>query len=97
MFFTKALLVGTLAVFATAQSTVLYFTRVPSLVTDGEPQAITFATNDTSSPVTILLRKGNPADLKTIDTLTTDATDGQFIWTPPLSLPNGQDYALQIR
>lgn len=25
-----------------------------------------------------------------------DATGGQFIWTPPLSLPDGTDYALQI-
>ena len=97
MFFTKALLLGALAVFAAAQSDVLTFTRVPNPVTDSEPQAITYATNDTSSPLMITLRQGNPNNLQTVDVLTTDATGGQFIWTPPLSLPNGIDYALEIR
>lgn len=35
-------------------------------------------------------------DLKTVATLTTDATNGQYIWTPAGSLVNGNDYALQI-
>lgn len=28
--------------------------------------------------------------------ITDSATNGQYIWTPPMSLPNGNDYALQI-
>lgn len=49
MFTTKTLLVGALAALAAAQSSVLTFTNVPDPITDGQPQAITFATNDTSS------------------------------------------------
>ena len=94
---TKALLVGALAVLSAAQSSVLFFTRVPNPITDGEPQAIIYTSNDTSLPVQILLRKGNPAKLRTVDVLKTDATGGQFIWTPPMSLPNGIDYALEIK
>jgi hypothetical protein len=66
-------------------------------VTDGEPQAITYATNDTTTPVEIILRQGPSTNLQTVDVLTRDATGGQFIWTPPKSLPNGADYALEIR
>ena len=95
--FAKALLLGALAALAAAQSQVLTFTRVPNPITDGEPQAITYATNDTSSPVTIILRQGAANNLQTVDTLTSNANGGQFIWTPPKSLPNGADYALEIR
>lgn len=94
----KSLLLGaSLAALAAAQSAVLTFTRVPNPITDGEPQAILYATNDTQSPVTLILRQGAANDLTTIQTLTTDATGGQYIWTPPKSLPNGNDYALEIR
>ncbi|KAL1583555.1 hypothetical protein WHR41_07652 [Cladosporium halotolerans] len=95
--FSKALLLGAIAALATAQSTVLTFTNVPNPITDGQPQAITYATNDTTTPVTIILRQGLRTDLQDVETLTTEATGGQFIWTPPNSLPNGNDYALQIK
>lgn len=96
--FAKSLLLTTLvAGLAAAQSAVLTFTRVPNPITDGEPQAILYATNDTQSPVTIILRQGNANNLQTVQTLTTDAAGGQYIWTPPVSLPNGNDYALEIR
>jgi hypothetical protein len=95
--FAKALLLGALATFAAAQSLVLTFTRVPNPVTDGEPQAITYATNDTNTPVTIILRKGASSNLQTVEVLTTNANGGQFVWTPRPSLPNGADYALEIR
>ena len=68
--FTKALLVSALAAYAAAQSAVLTFTKVPNPVTDGQPQAITFATNDTASPVTITLRKGPSGNLQTVTVLT---------------------------
>ena len=95
--FAKALLVGALAAYAAAQSQVLTFTRVPNPVTDGEPQAITYATNDTSTPVEIILRQGAASNLQTVEVLTSDATGGQFVWTPRASIPNGADYALEIR
>lgn len=47
--FSKALLLGAIAALATAQSTVLTFTNVPNPITDGQPQAITYATNDTTT------------------------------------------------
>lgn len=95
--FAKALLLGALAALAAAQSQVLFFTRVPNPMTDGEPQAITYSTNDTDTPVEIILQKGNANNLQTVDVLTKNANGGQFIWTPPKSLPNGADYALEIR
>jgi hypothetical protein len=95
--FAKALLLGALAAFAAAQSQVLTFTRVPNPITDGEPQAITYATNDTVTPVEIILRKGSSTNLQTVEVLTKNANGGQFIWTPPKSLPNGADYALEIK
>lgn len=94
--FPKAILVGAFAALAVAQSTVLTFTRVPNPVTAGTANAITYATNDTMSPVTITLRKGESGNLKTISNLTTDATGGQYVWTPDTSLENGADYALEI-
>ena len=47
--FSKTLVLSALAALATAQSAVLSFTNVPNPVTDGQAQAITFRTNDTSS------------------------------------------------
>ena len=95
--FTKALLLGAFAAYAVAQSSVLTFTHVPNPVTDGEPQAILYSTNDTQSPVTIVLRKGNSNNLQTVSTLTTTATGGQYIWTPSKSLADDSDYALEIK
>lgn len=54
--FSKTVLLSALAALAAAQSTVLTFTNVPNPITDGEAQAITFATNDTSSVSTLLAR-----------------------------------------
>lgn len=95
--FSKTIVLSALAAIAAAQSSVLTFTNVPNPITDGQAQAITYATNDTSNPVTITLRQGPSGDLKTIETLTSDATGGQYIWTPSTSLPNGNNYALQIQ
>lgn len=113
----NTLLVAAFAALAAAQSTVLTFTNVPNPITDGQPQAILYATNDTSNvspleerrvislaianhsqkPVTIILRQGASGNLQDVETLTTDANGGQFIWTPSNSLPNGNNYALQIK
>lgn len=95
--FSKTLLLSALSALAAAQSAVLTFTNVPNPITDGQAQAITYATNDTTSPVSIILRQGPSGNLQDVETLTTDARDGQFIWTPSTSLPNGNNYALQIK
>ena len=74
--FSKAVLVSALAALASAQSAVLTFTHVPNPVTDGQAQAITYATNDTTSPVTITLRKGVSTDLQTVAILTSKSIQG---------------------
>jgi hypothetical protein len=68
--FSKSILVSAFAALAYAQSSVLSFTRVPNPVTAGEATAITYATNDTTTPVTIILRKGPSGNLQTVSTLT---------------------------
>lgn len=47
--------------------------------------------------MSIVLRQGLANALQDVEVLTSDARDGQFIWTPSTSLPNGNDYALQIK
>jgi hypothetical protein len=47
--FAKAILVGAFAAIAAAQSTVLTFTNVANPITDGQPTALLWATNDTVS------------------------------------------------
>jgi len=47
--FSKTIVLSALAAIAAAQSSVLTFTNVPNPITDGQAQAITYATNDTSS------------------------------------------------
>lgn len=53
----KTLLVSAFAALAAAQSSVLTFTKVPNPVTDGQPQAITYATNDTASVSIAIARR----------------------------------------
>lgn len=95
--FANALLLGACASLAAAQSSVLSFTHVPDPMTDGEQQAILFQTNDTTTPATILLRKGPSGNLQTVETVTTNAVNGQYIWTPSKSLADGDNYALEIK
>lgn len=92
----RTLLLFLFAALAAAQSQVLYFTRVPNPITDGEPAVLLWATNDTETPVTLTLRKGQASNLDTVYVITKSATDGQYIWRPPLSTANGEDYALEI-
>jgi hypothetical protein len=53
-----------------SQTSVLTFTRVPNPITVGEPQAITYSTNDTTSPISIILKKGPANGLVKIEVLT---------------------------
>ncbi|KAK0848938.1 hypothetical protein LTR03_005503 [Friedmanniomyces endolithicus] len=93
----KLLLASAFAAIAAAQSEVLNFTAVPAPFTDGQAYALTYATNDTNSPVTIVLLQGPSATgLQPVATLNSDIRGGQYVWTPPTTLPAGNDYALQI-
>ncbi|KAL9536041.1 hypothetical protein SMMN14_01432 [Sphaerulina musiva] len=95
--FVKSILVGALAALAAAQSSVISFTNsLPSPAEVGKPFTLTYTTTG-SGPVSIILRKGNPNDLQTVATLTSDATGGSYQWTPATDLASGTDYALQIQ
>ena len=76
---------------------ITYATNDTSSVSDA--QFIRSAKRHTNiiQPVSIILRQGPSTDLKDVETLTTDARNGQYIWTPSTSLPNGNNYALQIK
>ncbi|KAI7164055.1 hypothetical protein D0869_08270 [Hortaea werneckii] len=95
--FAKAIVLAGLSALAAAQSTTLTFTDVPQTVTDGQEQTIRYTTDDNSTAVTILLRKGPSENLQTVSTLTTSATGGEYLWTPSICLENGDDYALEIQ
>jgi hypothetical protein len=93
--FTKALIASALATLAAAQSTVLTFTHVPNPITDGKPQAITYATNDTSSVrrSCALLLNGTLADRVQPVTIILRkglSTDLQTVSTLTTSATNGQ-------
>lgn len=51
---------------------------------------------NTSQPVTLTLRKGNAGDLEDVETITDQAKDGTFTWTPNEDIKEGTDYAFQI-
>ncbi|KAI5279239.1 hypothetical protein KEM52_004448, partial [Ascosphaera acerosa] len=70
------------------------FTKMPSDAQVG--QAVTISWADAQGPVTILLKKGDSNDLKTVATLTSNASGNEFTWTPSEDLAEGSDYALEI-
>ena len=93
----QVLLVCLFGALVAAQSEVLFFSRVPNPITDGEPAAILWSTNDTSNPVVLTLLQGlNTSNLATVKVITRAGRDGQYIWLPQISIANGDDYALGI-
>jgi len=72
------------------------FTSVPSGISAGQSYTLLYSADDTTTPVTITLRKGNPQNLDTIGALTTTSTGGSFTWTVPADIVSGTDYALMI-
>lgn len=68
----------------------------PSEVQAGRSYRITYTPGD-DTPTTFILRKGKNEDLDTITTLTTTATGGEFQWAVDSSLPDADDYALEVR
>lgn len=65
-------------------------------VVAGQTYTVTYSPAD-NTPTTFILRKGLSTDLGTVGTLTSTATGGTFSWTVAKDLPNGADYALEIR
>ncbi|MCJ1295378.1 hypothetical protein MMC34_006940 [Xylographa carneopallida] len=99
MRFTSALLCGaSLIAAAVAQNTTLIaFTTLPGAsVQAGVPVKLAWSGGDGVSPVTITLKQGPQTDLATVAIITGDATGNTYTWTPSSSLPNANDYALQI-
>ncbi|KAK8213409.1 hypothetical protein M8818_002708 [Zalaria obscura] len=94
----KTLTIGAsvLASYALAQSTRLAFTSTPASVTAGQAVTIKYSAADTTAPVTIILRKGDPNDLQTIAVLTSDSTGGSYTWIPADYFADDTDYALEI-
>ncbi|OAL07143.1 hypothetical protein IQ06DRAFT_288907 [Phaeosphaeriaceae sp. SRC1lsM3a] len=66
----------------------------PSSVEAGKTYTITYSPKD--APATFILRKGLSTDLTTIATIGT-GNAGTFTWQVSSSLPNGGDYALQVK
>jgi len=62
----------------------------------GKPLKITWEPT-TPGKVTLVLRKGDPNNLDTIDTIVNIENKGEFTWTPPAELEKGKDYAIEIR
>ncbi|MCJ1378411.1 hypothetical protein MMC17_001509 [Xylographa soralifera] len=99
MRFASALLLGaSIIVTAVAQNTTLIaFTTLPgATVQAGVPVQLAWSGGDGVSPVTITLKQGPQTDLATVAIITGDATGNSYTWTPSSSLPNANDYALQI-
>ncbi|KAF2473438.1 uncharacterized protein BDR25DRAFT_341497 [Lindgomyces ingoldianus] len=83
----------------------LMFDSYPSTVEVGKTYEVRYSPGGNSvtmhqpdlSFVFKLISPGDPNSLGTVGTLTTSATGGIFRWTVDSSLPNGEDYALEIR
>ncbi|KAF2099794.1 hypothetical protein NA57DRAFT_75299 [Rhizodiscina lignyota] len=95
MHFFKSLIVCASAL-ATLVAADIQFTSAPNGAEAGHTYDLAWSGADSSSPVTILLRKGPSNDLTTVSTITTAATGGKYQWTVPANLPADGDYALQI-
>jgi hypothetical protein len=89
-----SLLLASASLFSSALA--IGFTHVPVNVTAGVSTTITWAGAADSSPVTIILKKGDAHNLQTVAVLTDTASGGSFTWTPDKSLPDGSNYAFFI-
>lgn len=73
-FFTALFGIATFAVAVLAQGGI-QFTSVPPSVNVGQSYTITWSGGDSTQPVTIVLREGNPGDLTTVATITSKGTE----------------------
>ena len=81
--FPKTILISAFAALAAAQSSVLTFTKVPNPVTDGQPQAITYATNDTMSVSNAIARQTTPGQCANCRTASDDPPSQRQRQQPP--------------
>ncbi|KAK5940631.1 hypothetical protein PMZ80_007048 [Knufia obscura] len=91
--FRSLLAAAPLLALAVAQN--IAFTSTPAVVEAGESYNITWGGGD-GTGVTLTLRRGNPKDLTTVDTLADNLMESYYVWEAPSSLEDGDDYALQI-
>ncbi|KAL8704464.1 MAG: hypothetical protein Q9201_002380 [Fulgogasparrea decipioides] len=98
MHFTKSLLVGATAIVAAVaqSSSLIAFTSTPATVTAGSDATLQWSGGDPSQPVTILLRRGQSENLRTVAVVNGAATGTSTVWHVPEDLPNGSDYTFQI-
>ncbi|KAE8548369.1 hypothetical protein EYB25_008747 [Talaromyces marneffei] len=71
------------------------FTEWPAALVAGEPVMLRWMGGN-GAPATITLRKGQSTDLQDVQVLSKDANNGEFSWTPPTDLQNGDNYAFEI-
>lgn len=83
-----------LAAYASATNVITSVTASTNL-TPGQPFTITWQT-DSSSTVTLILRKGDASNLENIGTIATVPNTGSYTWYPDSDLPGGTDYAFEI-
>ncbi|KAJ5763030.1 hypothetical protein N7533_001711 [Penicillium manginii] len=74
----------------------LAFTSWPQDVAAGKPVTLTWAGAVPGQPVTLTLRKGSSTHLKDVETITSEAKDGTFTWTPGDNVKEGETYAFQV-
>ncbi|KAJ5085295.1 hypothetical protein N7532_010066 [Penicillium argentinense] len=74
----------------------LAFTSWPKEVAAGKPVTLTWAGATANQPVTLTLRKGSAGDLSDVETITDQAKDGTFTWTPGDNIKEGESYAFQV-
>ncbi|KAJ5404217.1 hypothetical protein N7509_004088 [Penicillium cosmopolitanum] len=74
----------------------LAFTSWPQDVAAGKPVTLTWAGAVPGQPVTLTLRKGTSTHLKDVETITSEAKDGTFTWTPGDNVKEGETYAFQV-
>ncbi|KAJ5698635.1 hypothetical protein N7462_000640 [Penicillium macrosclerotiorum] len=74
----------------------LAFTAWPKDLQAGKPVTLTWAGAVPDQPVTLTLRKGNAGNLDDVETITDQAKDGTFTWTPGDNVKAGESYAFQV-
>jgi len=93
MLFIQTLFAGAAFIVAAAA---LEINEFPKTVEAGKTYTVTYSPAD-DTPTTFILRQGENEDLKTVDTLTTAATNGKFTWSVSEDIPNASNYALEIK
>ncbi|KAJ5232971.1 hypothetical protein N7468_005927 [Penicillium chermesinum] len=74
----------------------LAFTSWPADIAAGKPVTLTWAGGAPDQPVTLTLRKGAAGNLEDVETITAQAKDGKFTWTPGANIKEGQNYAFML-